>query len=211
MRTDVLTVEQLEDLMIAVYRNARSLADDAQILLDDGRYARAYAVAELGAEELGKLLMLGNVAIFSALGESIDWARFWRRFYDHSPKASNISLLDYMYGSKFSQWASGDLETIKADEAGLEEAARQAAIMAIAKNRALYVDWRKGKLLSPDSSIPKEWAEQMTKAVAELATRMAENGMPPEKGWLGKQALSADFRKNAMKLRQRLSEAGEPF
>jgi len=197
--------------MIAVCRNARSLADDAQILLDDGRYARAYAIAELGAEELGKLLMLGNVAIFRALGESIDWARFWRRFYDHSPKASNISLLDYMYGSKFSQWASGDLEAIKADEAGLEEAARQAAIMAIAKNRALYVDWREGKLLSPEASIPKDWAEQMTKAVADLVTRMAENGMPPEKGWLGNQALSADFREKAMKLRQRLSEAGEPF
>ncbi len=82
-------------------------------------------------------------AIFTALGESVDWARFWRRFYDHSPKASNISLLDYMYGSKFTEWASGDLEAIKADEAGVDEAARQAAIMAIAKNRALYVDWGK--------------------------------------------------------------------
>src|SRR5579864_1027293 len=58
MRTDALTDEQLEDLMIAVHRNARSLADDAQMLLDAGRFARAYAIAELGAEELGKLLML---------------------------------------------------------------------------------------------------------------------------------------------------------
>jgi AbiV family abortive infection protein len=197
--------------MIVVHRNARSLADDAQILLNDGRYARAYAIAELGAEELGKLLMLGNVAIFTALGESVDWARFWRRFYDHSPKASNISLLDYMYGSKFTEWASGDLEAIKADEAGVDEAARQAAIMAITKNRALYVDWREGKLLSPDASIPKEWAEQMIKAVAELVTRMAENGMPPEKGWLAKQALSSDFRHKAMELRQRLTESGEPL
>jgi hypothetical protein len=115
-----------------------------------------------------------------------------------------------MYGTKFTEWAKGDLEAIKADDAGLDEAARQAAIMAIAKNRALYVDWREGKLLSPDASIPKEWAEQMTDAVAELATRMAENGMPPGKGWLREQASSPDFRNRAMELRKRLAEAGEP-
>ncbi len=51
----------------------------------------------------------------------------------------------------------------------------------------------------------------MIKAVAELVPRMAENGMPPEKGWLAKQALSPDFRQKAMELRQRLSESGEPL
>lgn len=197
--------------MIAVHNNALQLADEGQVLLKKGRHARAYALAELGAEELGKLLMVSNVAVFAALNESVNWARFWRRFYDHSPKASNIALLDFLFGSKFSEWARGDLDAVKADAAGIKEAGRQAAIMTIAKNRALYVDWRVGTLLTPEASISKEWAEQMTKSVGVLSAQMAERGIPPEKGWLAKQALSADFRKKVLEIRRRLAEAGEPL
>ncbi len=209
-KTEELSIDQLEDLMLAIHENANNLTMDARILLKEHRFARAYAIAELGAEELGKLLVVGGIAVQVAAKQPVSWRRFWRRFRDHSPKAWNIALLDFVYDQKLSAWLQGDVLSIKADEAGIAEAQRQAGIMPLAKNRALYVDWHKGRLRRPDESIPADWAQQMADAVTELASRMAERGMPPEKGWLAARAASPDRVQRVDEINRRLADVGEP-
>src|SRR2546430_14711949 len=77
--TERLSIDQLEDLMFAIHENANNLTVDARILIEKHRFARAYAVAELAAEELGKLLIVGGVAVQVAAKQPVSWRRFWRR------------------------------------------------------------------------------------------------------------------------------------
>ncbi len=48
------TAGQLRQLAQAAAQNATDLAADARLLLDAGRFPRAYALATLALEELGK-------------------------------------------------------------------------------------------------------------------------------------------------------------
>jgi AbiV family abortive infection protein len=57
----------LEDLMIAVDENVGTLVDDVMLLIDARRVSRAYALVELAAEDLGKLLMVSAAAVKSRL------------------------------------------------------------------------------------------------------------------------------------------------
>jgi hypothetical protein len=48
------TADQLRQLKHAAEQNAEDLTADARVLLDAGRFPRAYALAVLALEELGK-------------------------------------------------------------------------------------------------------------------------------------------------------------
>jgi hypothetical protein len=67
--------------MEAAARNAHELVADARLLLEAGRMPRAYALAELAAEELGKLIMLTERA-------------GWILMQSVSPKAAAIWIAD---------------------------------------------------------------------------------------------------------------------
>lgn len=49
--------EDLLALMHALLANASDLVDDAELLLENARFPRAYALAALGGEELGKIYL----------------------------------------------------------------------------------------------------------------------------------------------------------
>jgi hypothetical protein len=53
-----LSKAQLEEARGAVLDNARSLLDDALVLLNSNRYARSYSLSVLACEEMAKLTML---------------------------------------------------------------------------------------------------------------------------------------------------------
>jgi len=195
--------------MLAIHENARVLVDDARLLLEADRIPRAYALAELAAEELGKLIMVSRTAIDVALGHPVDWARFRKRFQDHNPKAANIALLDHILDGYIEAWRSGDAEAIRAGE-GFAQAEQNAAVMPQAKNRALYVDYRAGRVLVPEASIPRAWAEKMVVGVAQRVKDVKEKGLPPRKGWLEEMAADPGMRQRAEELRKRAKAADEP-
>jgi AbiV family abortive infection protein len=85
-----------QELMEAAARNARDLVADARLLLEAGRLPRAYALAELAAEEIGKLMMLAAVAVRVAMDDPVDLERFWRKFRDHDRKAMNAVFWDHI-------------------------------------------------------------------------------------------------------------------
>jgi len=60
-------------------QNANELFDDAKILFDTGRYARAFFLIQIATEELGKYGIMATSSI-NALHGSLDWKRFWQRF-----------------------------------------------------------------------------------------------------------------------------------
>lgn len=87
-----LTVEALITGMIACRGNARELLSDANLLAENSRDARAYALLHTACEELGKFAIL-ELGARGLLRESPpNWRRFWRRFRSHDSKAAQLEV-----------------------------------------------------------------------------------------------------------------------
>jgi AbiV family abortive infection protein len=95
-----LTPDQMGELSLAALANARRPFDDALTLRESERFATAYLLVGLAADELGKHVLVAS--FYGAREESdAEWNKFWRRFRNHQEK-----LGDALWGA----WA-GDLMT----------------------------------------------------------------------------------------------------
>ena len=96
------TPRQLGELARLALTNAADLAADAQVLLDAERYPRAFALATLAAEELGKHYLCVSWSGFDPADRKL-WRRFWKEFHGHTPKLEHwigyvidlVGLVDY--------------------------------------------------------------------------------------------------------------------
>jgi len=195
----------LDALAQAAHDNARSLVDDARLLLEAKRYARAFALAELAAEELGKLILVAGTAIRVALDLEVDWRRFWHRFRHHPSKAWNAALIDRIMAVNAEAWIAGKVDAITADTEGLSEAQRQATIMPLTKNDALYVDHRRGRLTEPSKAVTEEQARTIVSGVERLLTSLQARGFPPGRGLLPRAATDPTFRRRFRAQAQRFA------
>lgn len=80
-----LKKEQVATLMHFCYCNARDLYDEAVLLRDNGKYARALTLCVLAFEELAKMPIALN-AVFFREDDAAAWAGFWRTFNSHEYK-----------------------------------------------------------------------------------------------------------------------------
>ena len=58
-----MTVDDIIDGMIKITLNAQSLADEAELLLNNKYFARSYTLAHIAREEISKLYMLFRIGI----------------------------------------------------------------------------------------------------------------------------------------------------
>ncbi len=84
-----LDTEAVTDGIHAARKAAVSLLSDAQLLFDNGRWARAIALAILAMEEIGKISAL--VAIGSIGEDSLRAA--WQNFRSHSAKNAILLMV----------------------------------------------------------------------------------------------------------------------
>jgi AbiV family abortive infection protein len=192
--TAELSVDELDALAQAVRDNSQGLLLDAKLLMESKRYPRAFALAELAAEEVGKLILVAATAIRVAVEMPVDWRRFWRNFRHHPPKAWNAALIDRIMAVNAQAWAEGDVAAIMADAEGLQEARRQAELMPPAKNDALYVDHRQGWLREPANEISEDQARAIVSGVETLLASLQARGFPPGRGLLPQAAANPAFR-----------------
>src|SRR5260370_24294125 len=82
------TAGQLRQLAQAAAQNAADLAADARLLLDAGRFPRAYALATLALEELGKMELCHEV-----LAGRLDDKGFRQEWSQHQSKLDRSRLL----------------------------------------------------------------------------------------------------------------------
>jgi AbiV family abortive infection protein len=96
--TETHEAAQVAAGMNAALRNARRLADDATLLLDNKRHCSATALAILSIEESGKLSILRMLAS----ADSADQAkRIWREYRSHTKKNVMWAFLDlFMQGAR---------------------------------------------------------------------------------------------------------------
>lgn len=89
---DSISAKELVVGMIACRDNARELIDEADILTEHGRHARAYALLHTACEELGKFAVLEIGALGLLSGRAPKWKRFWQRFRSNESKSAQLEV-----------------------------------------------------------------------------------------------------------------------
>ena len=89
------TAGQLRQLAQAAAQNATDLAADARLLLGAGRFSRAYALATLALEELGKMELCHEV-----LAGRLDDKGFRQEWLNHPSKARPQSRLGHTFRAR---------------------------------------------------------------------------------------------------------------
>lgn len=147
-----LDVDQLEHAYIMVYENASELLEEANILYDNERYARAYFLAQIAHEEIGKLPMILHEATRAANKEAHDWKKFYKRLRSHNAKNQINVIFDNVLEEPDFNW---DFKEIKNDVKRLN----------ILKNASLYSDLDENKFVKPSAIVNKGSADSRIKAV----------------------------------------------
>jgi AbiV family abortive infection protein len=147
----------------AAARNACGLVQDAELLSGAGRLARAYSLAELAVEEVGKA---GSLATLAAMPENLRArAPVGRLLAWHQLKlvkgmvTAAVPFSEASRATKFATMPSGDLAQI------LDNAQAFAEDMDRLKQRGLYVDVdRRGHVREPSEVTVAEVGEQLDRA-----------------------------------------------
>lgn len=146
-KTIKMTMKDIDTGRKKVLDNARDLVQDAQILLAKRRYARAFFLAQIAVEELGKYIMLISCAMQVAYG-NVDWQDFWKRFRHHKEKITNLVHSEYFFFS--------DEPPVEYINKILELAKTQEEVKLL----ALYADYDGKTFSKPIEEIDKTTAEQ---------------------------------------------------
>jgi AbiV family abortive infection protein len=138
MVTNYPPIPSHDDLLAiarAAQANAEDLLGDAELLADHERYSRAYALATLAWEEVSKAYLCG----WAICSTQMTPEKFWTDFRSHESK-----LADAHYDAEYlrPEPIGTVLEHYKKMIGGSRSTQNQ-------KERALYVDYRRGKVLVP--------------------------------------------------------------
>jgi AbiV family abortive infection protein len=98
-----IAAADLKKARALVLANATELLEDALFLLNDGRYARSYAITVLAREEMAKLAMVVRAVYALNDHEQFDWDRFYRRIKKHEAKLEVFALVEIIISTNLSQ------------------------------------------------------------------------------------------------------------
>src|SRR4051812_29752849 len=70
----------------AIMRNAKDLIDEAHLLMEHSRFARAFALSLLAKEEVAKIILVTSAGAREVTGEDLEWVDFNTIFRSHVTK-----------------------------------------------------------------------------------------------------------------------------
>nr|DAY60183.1 MAG TPA: abortive infection protein, AbiV family [Caudoviricetes sp.] len=156
----MLNDKTLMELSRCVYKNAQDLLDEAQLLFNHNKYARAYTLSHLASEELGKLPTIHSARIKILQSKEIDWKKFNKMLEGHETKLGKIFFFDYL---------NSDIDLIR-DSDLIKHENKMKSIKSInrMKNDSLYAGVSNGKPHIPNELITRDDAK---KQIEELLHR----------------------------------------
>jgi len=92
-----VSIADIENYKIKFLENSNELLEEANILLKNKRYARAYSLAHLACEELAKIIMITKIAYNISKGENTYWEKFNKRLKNHKEKIKYIFAIDFIF------------------------------------------------------------------------------------------------------------------
>lgn len=157
---DTLSVEQLNTLRIAIFDNAAALHQEAEILLKNSMYSRAYLLAHFCIEELGKIPILIDAIVKVEKNESVDWRDVKKRFTSHVKKISSQNGHFYAFGRTPELSGDKGIPWLLAANHAIPESYNR-------KNLSTYVDVKDGKILRPSDAISNDDAMRLVSYAAD--------------------------------------------
>ena len=166
-----LNAKQIADGMNAATRNAARLADDAQLLLDNGRFPAAFSAAALSIEETTKCSILRKLACAKTAAQA---KSCWRMYRTHTMKNFIWPVPAMVAGgarklSDFSKLAGSD-----PDYPNVLEAVKQIAIYTDYSDDGQWsepaeeIDEEVAQLLVQTAKILADWGRDATDTEIEL-------------------------------------------
>jgi AbiV family abortive infection protein len=153
-------MRKLHELRLAIFDNAEALHREADLLLRNGMYSRAYLLAHFCFEELGKIPIVVGAIGNLRKGEAVDWKTVKRRFLNHEAKIESQNGHFYSFGIEADIIRGSDVQW-------LLNANRAVPDSYTKKNLSTYVDARSGKILRPSEEICQNETEKLVTFVFE--------------------------------------------
>jgi len=150
-----LSIDVIEEGRVKVVENARELIEDAELLMENGRAARAYCLAYLAYEELAKIPVLIEVLSKTLRGISIDWGSVGKNLFKHYRKFRMASAMSLLVELRRRHVGNGT--TLKR----IGEMFNTMPDYSHKKDYSLYAGVRDGKFVKPSEVISDECAEVM--------------------------------------------------
>jgi AbiV family abortive infection protein len=186
-----MTIAQIYEACTKILENAHELMADAELLLGNGRYPRAFTTAHLALEELAKLPVLHTLAIELARGRRVDWHAVDRRLRNHEVKIKGDILMDFL---RTAHITGANVES-------LFQRLHGASATNDLKNQSLYATQISDTFIKPSDVITEEIARatlehtraqlqtaQLQASVMALATGGTEAGL---RKWIETQEFQA--------------------
>ena len=150
----MLNEQKLISGLTKTIENAASLFNDATLLTENERYARAYTLFQLSIEEAGKSLILYNCILEFFQGKEIDKNHLDKKGYrDHKSKTKESLKLELTALLLFRDSGNGNdisdlLDELVKDSKSINQKNNQ-------KNASLYVSLIGSNFIAPNESISK--------------------------------------------------------
>jgi len=149
-----LSIPELHALRLAIFENAEMLHREADLLLKNCMYSRAYLLAHFCVEELGKIpIVVGAIGRLTE-GEAVDWKKVKKRFTNHEAKIASQNGHFYTFGLEVDLVADKDIQW-------LLDANKNVPKSYSKKNLSTYVDVSNGKFLRPNEAIGEDEATML--------------------------------------------------
>ncbi len=135
-----------------IFENAKELLLDAELLFENGRYARAYALCQFCIEEMGKSRLIFEQIIFAGDTQmELNDKEFWKKFRNHRTKTEKSTMIDFSIEHNLSK-SKSDRETF------IKNIVKEVDLTKTydeLKNESLYTNLHKGKFCKPSERITR--------------------------------------------------------
>lgn len=147
-------MHKLHELRLAIFDNAEELCREAELLLRNGMHSRAYLLAHLCFEELGKIPIVVGIIGSLLKGEEVDWRKVKKRFSNHEAKIASQNGHFYAFGLDADLCRNTDVHWLVNANKAVPKSYNK-------KNLSTYVDVKTDKILCPSESITEDEATNL--------------------------------------------------
>jgi AbiV family abortive infection protein len=169
---NALTLDQIEDACEAAFENARALLEEADLLRAQQRCARAYYLAHIACEEIGKLPILTALAVSVWINAPIDWTRIDRALRSHETKIKQVLFMDSLHQGR----------SIKEQDELYEEDVKRLRAYTDLKNASLYSFLMSGRFLRPNDEMTCEAFDSLRSLAESRLTAFEAEHLQPFRG-----------------------------
>lgn len=162
---------ELAALAHAAFASSQRLLANAELLLDNGNWPTAHALATLALEEVGKAFL----CIFASTNPEPFRAEFWTAFKSHAVKIQMAYVL-------LAPLAATDEMRARPFFQAIEEFGQAAKADHTRKMRGLYVDYDDGTILDPSDITEPDARSMVTRArdALDLTPSTIDGRLDPE-------------------------------